>query len=602
VKRRLVLYAVLAAAVLAAVWMLRLRPASTTEVRHAITAVIAQGPQGAARRDSTPAAIAWAEARRFYVGRHAAPAWCDAGGPRPLAFQAVRSLMHLGRHGLDTTSYAPAALQQALTAARVRRGEDPDLHAARLARLDVDLSLAFLRAVREIHDGRLPARALDSHWVELRDTLDAVARLAEAIHRRKVDEALDRAAPAHPAYHALMPAMERYLRIAAAGGWPAVGAGPKLERGSAGPRVAALRRRLAIEEGVAPDTTGTPFDSSLTEGVKRFQRRTGFKPTGVVDEATRKALDVKAADRVTQLEMNLERWRWMPTRFAEPYVMVNVPAFQLAVHDSGREVLAMRVVVGLRDNPTPVFGDYVTYLEFNPTWRLPKRIVAEEILPAFRRDTSYFAKNEIRVFYTRSRRPREVRPDSIDWTHLESDSFPFFVRQDPGDKNPLGRIKFMLPNEYDVYLHDTPARSFFARDLRAQSHGCVRVEKPRLLAEWFLRRIPKWTTDSLDTVLTYPILRQAKVEGRVPVHVAYWTAWADSAGAVHWREDLYGLDRRMAEAIRTGDAADFVVNPEVLWGKKKAEQQAELKRRRAAAAPGLATGPPPPAGASGLAP
>jgi murein L,D-transpeptidase YcbB/YkuD len=252
----------------------------------------------------------------------------------------------------------------------------------------------------------------------------------------------------------------------------------------------------------------------------------------------------------------------------------------------------MRVVVGERRNPTPVFSDVVTYLQFNPPWRVPKRIVSEELLPAWRRDTTYLTQNRMQVLYVRAPRPPRVEPAAVDWSALERDTFGYMVVQDGGEGNPLGRIKFMCPNEYDVYLHDTPSRSHFVHAERARSHGCIRVERPFDLAARLLAGQMVAARDSVDSLVARGLEREVGLKRRIPVHVAYWTAWVDSAGATQFRDDLYGIDRRLDEALRGRTTAAFVLNPPLLWGAQKA--RADSAARAAAAGGGGASRAAPP--------
>ena len=343
----------------------------------------------------------------------------------------------------------------------------------------------------------------------------------------------------------------------------------------------ALRRRLAAEG----DSTGASpeFDDTLARALRAFQARHGLRASGGLDEPTRAALNVSASARIRQIAVNLERERWLPAAFREPYVAVNVPDFTLEVRDSGRTMLRSRVVVGEPRNPTPTFSAKLNTIVLNPTWRLPRRILVDETVPSIVRDTSWFRRHHMRVFYTRAAKPIEVSPRRVDWRAAEEDTFSYLVVQDPGAENPLGRIKLLCPNPYDVYLHDTPAKGYFSAAVRAYSHGCVRVQQARGLAEWLLARDtlvaerahlwrgrprPHDVRDSMDAVFDSLVTRWVTLRERVPVHFLYRTAWVDSAGAVQFRDDLYGFDRRLGEALRTGKAARFVLNPPVEWGER----------------------------------
>ncbi len=580
---------VLAFALLMAVlWWRSHLSGAEARVQQAIAARLA--------RDSTAAGDPVERAlRRFYERRGKAPAWSDGRRPNAAALTCVDLLRDAAADGLDADDYADSTLagEVARTGAPGSRDLLPD--ADRLAGLDLALTRGFLRFARDVHDGRLPGAALDPAWAAGRDTLDLVRALRHALDGPLAAGERPDLAPEREDYRRLREGLARYRTMVAAGGWRTLPAGPVLQRGALGAGVAALRRRLAAEG----DSTGSSpeYDAALARALRAYQARHGLRESGVLDGPTRAALDVSAAGRVRQIAMNLERERWLPAVLREPHVVVNVPDFHLELRDSGRTVLRSRVVVGEPRNPTPIFSAKLSTIVLNPTWRLPRRIVFEETVPAFRRDTSWFRRHDMRVFYTRAAKRLEVPPHAVDWRAAEEDTFAYLVVQDPGDENPLGRVKLLCPNPYDVYLHDTPAKGYFSAAVRAYSHGCVRVQEVRGLAEWLLARDtlvaeranvwrgrarPRDVRDSLDAVLDSLATRWVALRERVPVHFLYRTAWADSAGAVQFRDDLYGLDRRLGEALRRDRTADFVLNPPVEWGEK---------HRSTPAAPAAGTAP-----------
>jgi murein L,D-transpeptidase YcbB/YkuD len=565
VRRIVLLIAVavsLAALVAALVWLWRDRhvPGPMARASEAIRMLLAEdGPhRGAVPSDRVRRALF-----DFYRRGGHRPAWSDGRRPDVAAFEMVRVLGGAGAEGLEPTEYESPALARELDAiTRKWRAAPPES----LARFDVRLTRASLRYAGDLHYGCLPDSALDPGWIAARDNVDLSRALRKALKSRDLAGTLAGLAPRDSAYRSLRDALGRYRAIAARGGWPVFPDGPTLSRGARGEPVAALVRRLAYEDDVDTTAREPAFDARVERAVRRFQARHGVHVTGGVGPATRAALNVTAAARVRQIALNLERCRWLSRAVTEPCIVVNLPDYHLALHDSGRVVLAMGVVVGERRNPTPVFSDTVTYLELNPLWRVPKRIVVEEILPALRRDTTYLAKNHMRVMFNRAIVPVEVPYATVDWTAIEQDTFPYLVSQDGGPDNPVGRLKFMCPNEYDVYLHDTPAQNYFQMAARAFSHGCVRVERPLELADRLLEGTLEAPRDSVDVILASGLHRYIGLKRRMPVHLLYWTAWRDSEGTVQFREDLYDIDRRLDEALRSRRRDAFVLNPPVEWG------------------------------------
>ena len=262
-----------------------------------------------------------------------------------------------------------------------------------------------------------------------------------------------------------------------------------------GHRVFALRQRLAASKDILKPFPGPAlFDQELESAVRRFQRRHGLNDDGIVGSKTRTALNVSIEQRIQQIRLNLERRRWMPESLGNRYIFVNTADFVLKVVEGQKTVMDMRVVVGTSYRRTPVFSAQMTYLDFNPFWNIPPGIAREEIAPRVAEHLSYLSERKIRIFGDSSAQAAEVTPRKVNWVRAEKGYFPYRLRQDPGPRNPLGRIKFIFPNAFDVYLHDTPSRGLFDQEIRTFSHGCIRVEKPAELAAYLLRPRGDWST------------------------------------------------------------------------------------------------------------
>jgi murein L,D-transpeptidase YcbB/YkuD len=258
------------------------------------------------------------------------------------------------------------------------------------------------------------------------------------------------------------------------------------------------------------------------------------------------ALNVSVSERVSQIELNMERWRWLPKSLGEKYLLVNIADFSVSVVDAGKTVLSMPVVVGNSYRKTPVFSAHMTYLEFAPYWYVPKTILEEDKLPLIRNDPTYIErKNFEMVSWDRE---TVVDPATIDWDAIDAESFPGLLRQKPGPWNALGRVKFMLPNQYAVYLHDTNERHLFGQRNRQFSSGCIRLKRPAELARYLLED-KGWDETDVADALASEKPKRVYLEKALPVHVLYWTAWVDDAGQVNFREDGYGRDRDLAQAL-----------------------------------------------------
>jgi murein L,D-transpeptidase YcbB/YkuD len=310
---------------------------------------------------------------------------------------------------------------------------------------------------------------------------------------------------------------------------------------------------LAVTGELAVTDESDLFDEALEEAVRRFQASHGLESDGAVGRGTLAALNVTAAQRVRQIEVNLERWRWLPQKLGDRYVLVNIAAFHLYVVEGGSSILDMRVVVGRPVRRTPVFSDRMTYLVFNPYWEIPELIAVQDIVPQVRRDLSYLAQMGIKVYQGWGAKAREIDPATINWATEWAvpgpKKFPYRLRQEPGPSNALGRIKFMLPNDHDVYLHDTPARNLFRKEARTFSSGCIRIEKPLELAEYLLQNTPLAAREALEAALASDHNRIVSLPSPLPVHLLYWTSWVDTEGVTHFRQDIYGRDEPLRLAL-----------------------------------------------------
>jgi murein L,D-transpeptidase YcbB/YkuD len=297
------------------------------------------------------------------------------------------------------------------------------------------------------------------------------------------------------------------------------------------------------------------FDEALELGLKRFQARYGLTADGVMDAATRRELNVSAERRVEQLEVNLERWRWLPQDLGQRHIIVNIPAFELEVVEKDAVVLSMRVVVGRPYQHTPVFSETMRYLVLNPYWHVPHGIAVQDVLTHVKRDFSYLKQQQMQIFQGWGPEARAIDPATVDWSAVTPSRFPYRVAQDPGSVNALGRIKFMFLNKFNVYLHDTPARLLFAETQRDFSHGCIRIQKPLELALYLLRKDPQWDRETLLRALNKAKDRSVPLPEPIPIHLLYWTAWAEEDGTIKFRRDIYGQDAPLLAALRAPSPA-----------------------------------------------
>lgn len=290
------------------------------------------------------------------------------------------------------------------------------------------------------------------------------------------------------------------------------------------------------------------FSVALENSVKQFQRRHGLEADGVVGSVTLAALNVPVEIRIQQLEWNLERWRWLPADLGERYLLVNVAGFYMQAVEGDHVVLEMDVIVGRPYRRTPVFSDRMTYLVLSPYWHVPHSLAVQDKLPAIKKDANYLSRGGYTVLQGWGSDERVIDPQTIDWSALSRQNFPYRLRQDPGPNHALGMVKFMFPNRFNVYLHDSPQRELFSRAERSYSSGCIRLSRPLDLVSYLLRDQPAWTPATIERAARQKNEQTVQLRQAIPIHLQYWTAW--SVGEeIHFRRDIYERDQRLAVAL-----------------------------------------------------
>lgn len=486
----------------------------------------------------------WKLTRQFYQTREDAPAWIENRKPTRQMDELIAALQAADREGLDPDLYNTSGLaarrQEAGRGFLTTKGFDE----SEASQLDVWLTYLYLSFASDLTSGVANLSHADPNW-QIRDKQpDLLALLRTSLDENRVGQSLEDLLPRHAQYAALRDALTKYREIAQNGGWGTLPARLKLKPGQAHAAVPALAKRLSV----TGDYTGPVNDQDhkygpeLQEAMKRFQRRHGLEPDGTVGPAVIAALNVPVDARISQIALNLERWRWLPRDLGDRHILVNIPEYRLEVWDGDKVPLSMRVVVGKKDTPTPIFADDMTYLVFAPYWNVPPDIVQKETLPSVMRDPAFLQRTNMEVL---DKSGNVVDPSSVD---LE-DPAAYRFRQRPGSSNSLGLVKFMFPNSYNVYLHDTPADSLFARATRSFSHGCVRLEEPVKLAEYVLADQPDWTSEKIEAAMHAGEERSVKLRKALPVYLGYWTARVAADGILQFRDDLYGIDTRQTAML-----------------------------------------------------
>lgn len=490
----------------------------------------------------------------FYESRLFRPVWSDDDGTLPIAGDFIQEVQYANQEGLRAADYHLHTLNSLLENLRNEEADEEPPSPDKFADLDLLLTDAFLMYASHLVNGKANPETFQVEWYVEGRKADPASLLDTALQTNLVGETLRSLHPPYPGYARLRQALAHYRILAESGGWEPIPSGESMRMGDSGSRIAALKRRLMVSGDLSGNqgADAEVFDRGLEDAVKRFQARHGLAPDGIVGPFTLAAFNVPASKRVTQIESNMERWRWLPQTLGVRYVTVNIANFELEVRDGARVIMGMRAIVGTPYQRTPVFSAKMTYIVLNPHWNIPSNIVKEEMLPEIHKSPDYLSKNRIKIFTNWDGKRTEVDPTSIDWPSVSPDALPFLFRQEAGPENPLGRIKFIFPNKFEIYLHDTPSRHLFRRITRQFSHGCIRIEKPVELAEYLLRGDLQWTKETLAAALESQVDKTVRLPEPVDVHILYWTAWVDKDETLQFREDIYDRDTPLARALEQG--------------------------------------------------
>ena len=483
-----------------------------------------------------PRSLDWPRLRTFYAMRHGEPAWTGSDTARENAMHARAVLASASDHGLD-------AIYDVVGAVEMPAGTTTPFAT------ELILTDRLLRYVQDVSRGRVQPDSTDPDRALPLQSFDAVPALAAALTQGQLKDFLTHVPPPYPGYERLAGALARYREIAAQGGWPTILPGKgEIEWDGSDERLALLRKRLNAED---VEIGGETIDD-LQRAVLRYQARNGLVADGRVGPKTLGMLNVPVTDRIAQIVANMERWRWLPRKFEDLYIFVQLPDGVLRVMDNGHVALESKVIFGRPHDPTPVLRAEATSITVNPPWNVPRTIAVSEILPLLRRHSDYLVRHNMVLLNGPVGDPYG---QTIDWTTVTARNFRYRVQQLPGPDNALDRLKLEMPNRFVVYLHDTPHRSLFSASDRALSHGCVRVEQILPLASFALTGDVNSAQSMLQGTIATEKTTRIDLPAPLPVYLLYWTAIADADGLIGFRPDIYQRDKRLTEKLARSDAS-----------------------------------------------
>jgi murein L,D-transpeptidase YcbB/YkuD len=509
-------------------------PPAHSELQTRVEALLESGPISIHGANIAYPSIVYS----FYAQRGFQPAWTNAH----TASELRRALKDSEADGLDPGDYNLPVLESLAAGL----GSNPSNTAA----YEILHTDALLRIADHLMFGKVDATSFDAHWNYTRSPIgiDVPKRIEGAVASADLYGAIEKLKPTQRMYRTLKDELARYRQAATNTARVPVLPGKQIEPDTHDERVLALRTDLAISGDLDPlqVTDSDLYDATLQAAVRRFQERMGLVADGRIGARTITELNVPFEERITQLRVNMDRARVLLHDLPTEFVVVNIAAYWVYLVRGEEVVWSARAQVGKTYRQTPMFRSDINYLVFNPTWTVPPGIIRNDILPDARRDPASITRRGLKVLNAGG---NEVDPASVDWSKYKSGNIPYTLRQDAGPRNALGRVKIMFPNSYSVYLHDTPSQSKFEEVDRAFSSGCVRVERPLELAERLLANPSQWNAASIARTIDAGRTTNVTLPTKMPVLLAYWTAWVDPQGRVNFRRDVYGQDAQWAAAL-----------------------------------------------------
>ncbi|RYU93357.1 L,D-transpeptidase family protein [Emticicia agri] len=479
------------------------------------------------------------EVKEFYARRSYQSAWFNKNGLNNAA-QNFYSQLKGYTYDFADSSFQNVELDNLLASAESDEKDFLD-RKAEVQRLELLLTTTFFNYAIKAYGG-IAKNPLDLEWFIPRKKKNYQLLLDSLVSLNKGEKVRE---PVNLYYIRLKEKLRIYRNIERKGGWPKVITAKKqLITGDRDSSILAAKQILFMIGDFRLKDTSMTFTDSLKNAVVRFQHRMGLKESGNLDVATLKEINQPVQFRIQQIMLNMERLRWVPEELEKDHLLINIPEYMLHVFENGKQVWTMNVVVGKTASQTTIFKGNLSTIVLNPYWNIPQSIIRNEILPQLKRGTGYLTRNNMEVLSGN----KVINPSSVDWSNYTK-NVPYIIRQKPGNKNSLGKMKFLFPNSYNIYLHDTPSKGHFGDSKRAFSHGCIRLSDPKKLALYLLRNNTEWKIEKVNEVLETDKETGIKVTPAIPVYIVYFTSWVDNTGQINFRNDLYGLDAKLAAEI-----------------------------------------------------
>lgn len=491
------------------------------------------------------------EVYNFYQQRLCESTWFSEKQKLANADTLIQVLNEIEAHGLQNKNYHVDTLSAIYNEMVMRLALKKPIDTTKLLDFEILMTDAAISFAHDLRIGRINPSDVLLEYNIAQDTAFVANDLVSAINAQELNSYYMGIAPHFEQYDKLKTVLDDYIQKAQNYEWDSIATGETIKIGMTDARLPQIRQRLQLLDSgddsgnaFALDTSAIAmqYDSLFLVKVKDFQLRHGLNPDGEIGTGTLEQLNLSLQDRIAALSINLERWRWMPRNIGERYLVVNIAGYFLQVYDADTLSFTKKVVVGKTYTKTPVFSEIIQYIEFNPTWTVPYSIRSREMLPKLKSNPGYLANNDMVLLSG----GRKIDPYSVDWQSITSSNFPYAVRQEPGSQNALGTMKFIFPNKYNVYLHDTPSKSKFNEYQRAFSHGCVRLHEPKQLADYLLAE--DYSPEKIDRILNRKKTKKVYLKTPVPIYIMYWSVWVDEQGNPYFMKDIYKRDKAVKDA------------------------------------------------------
>ncbi|MBO9699112.1 MAG: L,D-transpeptidase family protein [Sporocytophaga sp.] len=484
----------------------------------------------------------------FYKKRNYKLAWSYKGKFIPQANYVINMIKHIDEEGFSMECFPTNDIwHHYIQLSDYQKSIQPE-HIKAREEFDIFLSITFFKYARKIWAGINNPEKYD--WFISKKTINE-RELLSSVLKADLDSnfSASKFHPLHKQYNLLKKTLIEYRKIARQGGWGNIAKSTyNIKPGDTSEIIKQLRYRLSFENKTLKVDTSSYFDSTLLKALKKFQFCHGLDTTGILDPFTTDELNIPVEKRILQISANMERWRWLPEKGGDLYLAINIPEYALHVYEDNKHVWQMNVIVGKTLSHTPIFSNEIQFLVFNPSWNVPKSIAIKELLPMQKKDPAYLSSHHMQIFLG-NKLNNPVHPDSIVWHSINEQNFNLTFIQTPGPENPLGKVKFLFPNTFDVYLHDTPSKYLFTQKERGFSHGCIRLEEPMKLAQYLLEQQGMWKEKEINKLLGKEKEVFMKLKKKVPVYIVYFTTWMDGKENVHFRKDIYGLDKKLIDEL-----------------------------------------------------